>query len=125
MSKKIFGLVTALVASAVLMPNAFAAAIAEGREVPSRTSWNELCMANALEKHGADTDYGKHWSSSVDKAFAQSMCTCRHEKVKYLDTMTFDEFTAAAWECREEFAADHMKSAAKYLQIHLDQREKQ
>ena len=121
MSKKIFGLVTALVASAVLMPNAFA----EGREVPSRTAWNELCMANALEKHGADTDYGKHWASSVDKAFAQSMCTCRHEKVKYLGTMTFDDFTAAAWECREEFAAEHMKSAAKYLQIHLDQREKQ
>ena len=64
MSKQIFGLVTGLVASAVLMPNAFA----EGREVPSRTAWNELCMANALEKHGVDTRFGKHWSSSVDKA---------------------------------------------------------
>ena len=120
MSKKIFELATALVTFAVLMPNVFA----QGREVPSRTAWNELCMANALENHGVDTDYGKHWSSSVDKAFAQSMCTCRHEKVKYLGTMTFDEFAAAAWECREEFAADHMKSAAKYLQIHLEQSEK-
>ena len=120
MSKKIFGLVTALVASAVFMPNAFA----EGREVPSRTAWNELCMANALEKHGADTDYGKHWSSSVDKAFAQSMCTCRHEKVKYLGTMTLDDFTAAAWECREEFAADYMKSVVRYLRLYLERREK-
>ena len=121
MSKKIFGLVTALVASAVLMPNAFA----QGREVPSRTAWNELCMANALEQYGVYTRHGNHWASSVDKGIAQSFCTCRHEKVKYLGTMTFDDFTAAAWECREEFAADHMKSAAKYLQIHLDQREKQ
>ena len=34
MSKQIFALVTGLVASAVLMPNAFT----EGREVPSRTA---------------------------------------------------------------------------------------
>ena len=38
MSKKIFGLVTALVASAVLMPNAFA----EGREVPNALAVRHL-----------------------------------------------------------------------------------
>ena len=95
------------------------------RPVPTRASWNELCMANALEQHGVYTRHGNHWASSIDKGIHQSFCTCRHEKVKYLGTMTFDDFTAAAWECREEFAADHMKSAAKYLQIHLDEREKQ
>ena len=95
------------------------------RPVPTRASWNELCMANALEEHGVDTDYGKHWSSSIDKGFAQSICTCRHEQVKDQTTMTLADFVQAANQCREEFAADHMKSAAKYLQIHLDEREKQ
>ena len=95
------------------------------RPVPTRASWNELCMANALEEHGVDTDYGKHWSSSIDKGFAQSFCTCRHEQVKGQTTMTLADFVQAANQCREEFAADHMKSAAKYLQIHLDEREKQ
>ena len=95
------------------------------RPVPTRESWNELCMANALEEHGVDTDYGKNWSSSIDKGFAQSFCTCRHEQVKDQTTMTLADFVQAANQCREEFAADHMKSAAKYLQIHLDEREKQ
>ena len=95
------------------------------RAVPTRASWNELCMANALEKHGVEMVYGKHWSSSIDKGFAQSFCTCRHEQVKGQTTMTLADFVQAANQCREEFAADHMKSAAKYLQIHLDEREKQ
>ena len=121
MSKKIFGLVTALVASAVFMPNAFA----QSREVPSRTAWNELCMANALEQYGVYTRHGNHWASSVDKGIHQSFCTCRHEQVKDQTTMTLADFVQAANQCREEFAADQMKSAAKYLQIHLDEREKQ
>ena len=40
-------------------------------------------------------------------------------------TMTLADFVQAANQCLEEFAADHMKSSAKYLQIHLDEREKQ
>ena len=50
-----------------------------------------------LEQYGVYTRHGNHWASSVDKGIHQSFCTCRHEKVKYLGTMTFDDFTAAAW----------------------------
>lgn len=95
------------------------------RPVPTRASWNELCMANALEQHGVYTRHGNHWASSIDKGIHQSFCTCRHEQVKDQTTMTLADFVQAANQCREEFAADHMKSAAKYLQIHLDEREKQ
>ena len=82
-------------------------------------------MANALEQHGVYTRHGNHWASSVDKGIHQSFCTCRHEQVKDQTTMTLADFVQAANQCREEFAADYMKSAAKYLQIHLDEREKQ
>ena len=80
-------------------------------------------MANALEEHGVYTRHGNHWASSVDKGIHQSFCTCRHEKVKGQTTMTLAVFVEAATQCREEFAEDLMKSAAKYLQIHLDERD--
>ena len=80
MSKKIFGLVTALVASAVLMPNALLKVVRCRQE----TAWNELCMANALEQYGVYTRHGNHWASSVDKGIHQSFCTCRHEKSEIL-----------------------------------------
>ena len=93
------------------------------RPVLTRQDWNELCMANALEEHGVYTRHGNHWASSVDKGIHQSFCTCRHEKVKGQTTMTLAVFVEAATQCREEFAEDFMKSAAKYLQIHLDERD--
>ena len=90
------------------------------------------------EQHGMNYAWQMLWNSMVfirgmeitgqvqlTKVFTNPFALVAMKKVKYLGTMTFDDFTAAAWECREEFAADHMKSAAKYLQIHPDQREKQ
>ena len=87
------------------------------RPVPIRSAWNNVCLANALEKHGYNTDYGKQWGSSIDKALAKSMCTCRYEKIKGKAYMTFEEYVGAAEECGEEFSNDYMKSIVKYLKM--------
>ena len=90
----------------------------EGRRpVPERSEWNKMCLANTLEKHGYDSKYGKQWGSLVDKALAKAMCTCRHEKMKRKDNMTFQEYINAAEECGEEFSKDYTKSIIKYLKM--------
>ena len=95
-------------------------AIAESyRETPSRQAWNNTCMSNALNNDGIDTKTGKQWGSSVDKAYAQSFCTCRHEQVKDKKQISFSEFTNAWQNCHQEFNSDITKSITKYLQIHL------
>ena len=88
------------------------------RPVPSRSLWSKICLANALEEHGYQTKSGKQWGSSVDKALAKSMCTCRYEKLKGKTYMTLQEYVDAAMECREEFATDYMSSIVKYIQIY-------
>ena len=85
--------------------------------VPSRSEWNETCMSTALNENGFKRNF---WGSSIDKAFAQSMCTCRHEHVKDLGVMSFNDFISAEKNCREEFAEDYIQIFTKYLQIHLD-----
>ena len=90
--------------------------------VPTRSEWNETCMATALKENGYND--GKFWGSSLDKGFAQSKCTCRHEHVKDLGVMNFDDFVSAHQKCREEFAEDYIQSFSKYLQIHLNERDK-
>ena len=59
--------------------------------VPTRSEWNETCMATELKENGYDNrlNNGKVWGSSIDKGFAQSKCTCRHEHVKDLGVMNF------------------------------------
>ena len=90
--------------------------------VPSRSEWNKTCMATALKEEGLNN--GKFWGSSVDKGFAQSKCTCRHEHVKDLGVMNFNDFVSADQKCREEFAEDYIKTFTKYLQIHLNEKDK-
>ena len=90
------------------------------RPVPSRSAWNKMCLTNSLEKHGYDTDHGKQWGSSIDKALAKSMCTCRYEKIQEKAHMTFDEYVGAAKECAEEFSKDYMKSIVKYLKMNRE-----
>ena len=94
--------------------------------VPTRSEWNETCMATELKENGYDNrlNNGKVWGSSIDKGFAQSKCTCRHEHVKDLGVMNFDDFVSAHQKCREEFAEDYIQTFTKYLQIHLNERDK-
>ena len=94
--------------------------------VPTRSEWNETCMATELKENGFNNrlNNGKVWGSSVDKGFAQSKCTCRHEHVKDLGVMNFDDFVSAYQKCREEFAEDYIQTFTKYLQIHLNERDK-
>jgi len=92
----------------------------EIRPVPTRSAWNKICLTNSLEKHGYDTDHGKQWGSSIDKALAKSMCTCRYEKIQEKAHMTFDEYVGAAKECAEEFSKDYMKSIVKYLKMNRE-----
>ena len=94
--------------------------------VPTRSAWNETCMATELKENGFDyrLNNGKVWGSSVDKGFAQSKCTCRYEHVKDLGVMNFDDFVSAYQKCREEFAEDYLQTFTKYLQIHLNERDK-
>ena len=95
---------------------------ADYKIVPNRSEWNKSCMAKALEEDGLEN--GKFWGSSVDKAFAQSKCTCRHEHVKDLGIMSFDDFVSAEKKCRVEFAEDYIQTFTRYLQIHLNEKEK-
>ena len=90
--------------------------------VPTRSAWNESCMSRALKENGLKN--GKFWGSSVDKGLAQSQCTCRHEHVKDLGVMNFDDFVSADQKCREEFAEDYIQTFTKYLKIHLKERDK-
>ena len=94
--------------------------------VPTRSAWNETCMATELKKNGFNyrLNNGKVWGSSVDKGFAQSKCTCRYEHVKDLGVINFDDFVSAYQKCREEFAKDYIQTFTKYLQIHLNERDK-
>lgn len=92
------------------------------RVVPSRSEWNKNCMATYLKENGLKN--GKFWGSSIDKALAQSKCTCRHEHVKNLKVMSFDDFASADQKCREEFAEDYIKTFTKYLDIHLNESDK-
>tara|TARA_B100000900_G_C20349491_1_gene621701 strand:- start:289 stop:639 length:351 start_codon:yes stop_codon:yes gene_type:complete len=92
------------------------------RFVPSRSEWNKICMAKSLKDNGLKN--GKSWGSSVDKTLAQSKCTCRYEYVKELRVMSFEDFSFAYQKCREEFAENHLQTFTKYLQIHLNERDK-
>ena len=91
--------------------------------VPTRLEWNKTCMATELKEYGLNN--GRFWGSSADKGFAQSKCTCRHEHVKDLGVMNFDDFVSADQKCRKEFAEDYIQTFTKYLQIHLNERDKQ
>ena len=95
---------------------------ADYKVVPTRSEWNETCMATALKENGYND--GKFWGSSLDKGFAQSKCTCRHEQVKDLGIMNFDDFIAADQKCREEFDEDYIQTFTKYLKIYLNERDK-
>ena len=95
---------------------------ADYKVVPTRSEWNETCMATELKENGLNN--GKSWGSSVDKGFAQAKCTCRHEHVKDLVVINFDDFVSAYQKCREEFAEDYIQTFTKYLQIHLNERGK-
>ena len=95
---------------------------ADYKVVPTRSEWNKTCMAKELRENGVKN--GTLWGSSVDKGFAQSKCTCRHEHVKDLGVMNFDDFVSAHQKCREEFAEDYIQTFTKYLQIHLNERGK-
>tara|TARA_B100000674_G_C37072864_1_gene572425 strand:+ start:72 stop:428 length:357 start_codon:yes stop_codon:yes gene_type:complete len=90
--------------------------------VPSRSEWNSSCMATALKENGLDN--GKFWASVVDKSFALSNCTCRHEHVKDLGIMSFNDFVFAYQKCREEFTEDHINTFTKYLKIYLKEKDK-
>ena len=116
MVKSLLVILSSFIVFAVASPRAISQS---KREVPSRKAWNITCMSNALERDGEDTPFGKHWGSSVDKAFAQSFCTCRHEYVKNKLYIDYTQFAEAWQKCRDEFAANSMTSITKYLQIHL------
>ena len=90
--------------------------------VPSRSEWNSTCMATALKENGLNN--GKFWASSVEKGFALSRCTCRHEHVKDLGFMSFNDFVFAYQKCREEFNEDHINTFTKYLKIYLNEKDK-
>ena len=119
MNKRFTVIASGFIAIVINCPSAISES---NREVPSRKEWNMTCMSNALEQDGEDTLFGKHWGSSVDKAFAQSFCTCRHEQVKHQKYINYNEFTEAWQECQKEFTSDNTNSVTKYLQIHLDNR---
>jgi hypothetical protein len=38
--------------------------------------------------------------------------------------MNFDDFVAADQKCRQEFSEDYIQTFTKYLQIHLNERDK-
>ena len=82
----------------------------------------EWTYGNRIKENGLNN--GKSWGSSVDKGFAQAKCTCRHEHVKDLVVINFDDFVSAYQKCREEFAEDYIQTFTKYLQIHLNERGK-
>ena len=99
------------------------AAIAQDkREVPSRQAWNSICLTSALNSDGVNTPAGKQWGSSVDKAYAQASCTCRHEQVKDQKFMTFEDLVEAKQKCQKELANEKMNFVTKYVRIHLDNR---